>query len=242
MMVRKVLLGVLCMSGALEAAAQEKVWTVGAQIKPVFSSRLFNTGPQTIPDSSFVYTLRPKGGYAAGMVIRRGYTRNLSLEFGINFIARNYRLSTHGGGTPAQTAFRIIGYEIPFSQLVFIRLSEHIYMNASGGLGINMFPSDVVKEDSPLMLFAGRRMIFHPGILANIGFEYRSRKSGYFYLGASLNRPFAHIYTLAAQYQVNQVAVSSVLTSFRGSYLTADFRYFFHEDPERKIRRKQSAK
>jgi hypothetical protein len=226
----------------LKLQGQERVWTVGGQIKPIFSSRLFGTGPQTLADSSFIYTLRPRGGYSAGMVVRRGYTRTLSLEFGINFSARNYQVSTNGGPISAATRFRIVGYEIPFSQLVFIRLSERIYMNASGGIGLNMFPSDIVKEELPLLVYAGRELIFHPGLLANIGFEYRSKKSGYFYIGSSLNRPFNQIYTLAAQYQVNKAAVSSVLTSFRGSYLTLDLRYFFHEDPEKKVRKKQTGK
>jgi hypothetical protein len=230
------------MGALVQLNAQEKVWTVGGQFKPIFSSSLFGTGAQNLPDSSYIFTLRPKGGYAAGMVIRRGYTRTLSIEFGINFTARNYQVSASGGATDAATSFRIVGYEIPLSQLVFIRLSEKIYMNASGGICINMFPSDVISEKAPMLVYAGREMIFHPGLLANVGFEYRSKKSGYFYIGSSLNRPFQQIYTMAAQYQINGAATGSVLSGFSGSYLTVDLRYFFHEDSEKKIKRKQTGK
>ncbi len=232
---------IMLMAG-IKVSAQNRVWTVGMQLKPIFSSRAFGTGPKVMTDRSLLYTLRPRGGYAAGMVVRRGYTQRLSFEFGINFTARNYQVNVQGGPVPAENRFRIVAYEIPLSQLVFVRLSEYIYMNASGGLSVNMFPSDVARNNDPLLVYAGRELIIHPGLLANVGFEYRSRKSGYYYLGASLNRPFRQIYTLSARYQVGSQVVSSVLSGFRGTYLTLDLRYFFHEDPDKKIRKKQNGK
>lgn len=214
--------------------AQERVITVGMQVKPIFSSNLFGTGPAYLTDSSVNYTFAQHWGYAAGMVIRRGYTKTLSVECGINFIARNYTLTATEGSEISSASFRIVGYEIPLSQLVFIRLGEQLYMNASGGFCINMFPSDIFTENSELRFYAGRNLIFNPSLIANIGFEYRTPKSGYFYVGSSFNRPFTPIYRAAAEYLKNQTLLSSVFTDLRGSYLTFDVRYFFPEDPQRK--------
>lgn len=223
-----------------QVSGQEKVMTVGMQFKPVFSAPLFGTGPVQVSDSGYQYVFTPRGGYSAGMIIRKGYTKNLSIEFGINFAARNYRLKADGPLGNLASGFKIIGYEIPFSQLVFIRIGEKLFMNASGGLCINMFPSDVVKYGDNLMVYAGRELIFNPSLIANVGFEYRTERSGYFYLGSSLNRPFFNIYTAAASVESNYVVLSKVRTGLKGTYLTVDLRYFFHEDPQRKIRKAKS--
>jgi hypothetical protein len=218
---------------------QERINTVGIQIKPIFSSAFFGTDPQQINDSSFAYTVRPATGFAAGMVIRRGYTKNLSLEFGINYVRRNYAVGTDHASKQTNTSFRIIGYEIPVSQLVFIRLSKQIFMNASAGLCLNMFPSDVQKPGEVVYIYGGRQKIFNASLIANLGVEYRTAKSGYFYLGASLNRPFSPIYSMSVQYIVNNNILNQVITNLIGSYLTIDFRYFFHEDPSKKTARKK---
>jgi hypothetical protein len=218
---------------------QEKINTVGIQIKPIFSSAFFGTGPQQIIDSSFTYNLKPATGFAAGMVIRRGYTKNLSLEFGINYVRRNYSVGTDHASKQTNTNFRVIGYEIPVSQLVFIRLGKQVFMNVSAGLCLNMFPSDVQKPGEVVYIYGGRQKIFNASLIANLGVEYRTSKSGYYYLGASLNRPFSPIYAMSVQYIVNNAILNQVITNLKGSYLTVDFRYFFHEDPAKKAARKK---
>lgn len=214
--------------------AQEKVTTVGIQVKPIFTSKFFGTGTQTLVDSAFTYDISQSTGFAAGLVIRKGYRKNLSIEFGINYTRRNVLIESQYQGKTGKAGMRIIGYELPFSQLVFVRLSERIYMNVSGGACINIFPSDVLTNNENLYVLGGRRFIFNPSLIANIGAEYRSTKSGYFYLGASLNRPFGPMYRLGIDYLENNQLVNSSFADLRGTYLSVDFRYFFHEDPEKK--------
>lgn len=218
--------------------AQERVTTFGIQIRPLFSSKFFGTGPIVLTDSTFSYGIKPKTGYAVGMVIRKGLTKSLSLEFGLNYTARNFELSASNGQTTTADNMQIVGYELPITQLVFIRLSERIYMNAAAGVCINMFPSDVYKDNPQFLAYAGRERILTPSLIANLGFEYRSDKKGYFYLGASLNRPFSPIYGYSADYLDKKNVLNSVLGSINGSYLSVDFKYFFHEDPEKKGKKK----
>lgn len=217
--------------------AQKDITTVGFQIKPTFTSSFIGTGAQYISDSSFNYSNKPGSGYVAGMIIRKGYTPSLSVEFGLNYAVRNTSISASNGTASADNSLRIIGYEIPFSQLIFIRLSNNIYMNAGAGACLNMFPSDVFKRDTTFSVYGSRSILFNPSILANIGFEYRTNESGYFYFGASLNRPFSEIYQFKFNYLNQGILQNAALGNLNGAYIALDFKYFFHEDPEKKKKR-----
>ena len=62
--------------------------------------------------------------------------------------------------------------------------------------------------------------------MANLGFEYRTKEKGTFYLGGSYHLPFSPIMTFAMSYEkppTNVVAIDNI----RGSYLTLDLRYYF---------------
>lgn len=222
-----------------ELFSQERVTTVGFQVKPIFSSRFFGTGPQTLRDSGYSYEVDPSFGYAVGMVIRRGFTPTLSLEFGLNYTRRDYNISATNGIVSDTERMKVVGYEIPISQLIFIRLSEKIYMNASAGACVNMFPSDVFQEADNFLAYAGRKNIFIPSLLANLGFEYRTEDSGYFYIGASLNRPFQPIFGFSIDYLQDDVVLNSAISDLNGTYLSVDFKYFFKEDPEKKGNRRK---
>ena len=225
----------LCLSSVVWA--QNDITTVGFQLKPTFTSSFIGTGAQSISDSSFNYAIKPGSGYVAGMIIRKGYTPSLSIEFGLNYAVRNTSISASNGTVSAENKLRIVGYEIPFSQLIFIRLSNNIYMNAGAGACLNMFPSDVFKRDSTFSTYGSRSMLFNPSLLANIGFEFRTNESGYFYLGASLNRPFSEIYQFKFNYLNQGILQNAAYGNLNGAYLALDFKYFFHEDPEKKKKR-----
>jgi hypothetical protein len=219
--------------------AQEKISTVGLQFKPIYSSPFFGTGPINLIDSGFTHQIKPGRGFSGGMVIRKGYKKNLSFEYGINYVVRNYNLKIESSGNLLiEDRFKIVGYEIPFSQLIFIKLSEKIFMNAAVGLCINMFPSDIARGNNNYVIEAGRNLLFNPSLLANLGVEYRTPKSGYFYFGTTLNRPFKEIYSFSIDYVKNNAVVNKVNGILSGAYLTFDIKYFFHEDPEKKVKRK----
>jgi hypothetical protein len=218
----------------IASMAQNKVTTVGIQLKPIFGTSLFGTGPLEIENAGFKYSIRQNTGFSGGMIIRKGFEKNVSLEFGINYCRRNFGVQSQLVDTTSNLQFTVIGYEIPVSGLFFVRLSERWFMNVSGGFCLNMFPSDVQKSNQFLLVYAGRPSGINPSLIANVGAEYRSEKSGYFYVGCSLNRPFSPIYKSVIDYVINNQVVHNAFADLRGAYLTVDFRYFFHEDPARK--------
>ncbi len=236
-----ILFFILCSS--LKIAAQRNVTTVGFQFKPIFPLNFIGTGETVNVDQGVTFTLGLKSGFAGGMVIRRGFTDLISLETGINYVKRKYSLIILDEEYERKTDFRIIGYEIPVSLLVYIQLSEVIYMNVSLGSSLDMFASAVQTFDTNFNQVSFRNHVFQPAVLANIGWEWRTEKSGYFYVGASYHRPFNFIYLSRAEYsKPNKLPTDPNAfseTELLGNYLTLDFRYFFHEDPETKKQRKR---
>src|SRR5688572_11904537 len=139
------LIAVLFVLAAIRASAQERVVTAGIQFKPIFSSKFFNTGPEEMTVDGVEFTLKPQSGYCIGMVIRRGFTNTISIESGINYVKRNYAISIDDpdSSVVSNSDFSIISYEIPFQGLIFIQLSDEIFMDVALGASFDFYPSDV---------------------------------------------------------------------------------------------------
>lgn len=208
--------------------AQQNIMTVGFQVKPVFRGEFFSARDIEITQDSVNFTLATRMGYSAGMVVRKGVTKTISFETGINYVKRVYNLSITDSSSTRDSKFRIIGYEIPLLALIYIRISEKIYMDNALGFSIDLFPSDVITSASYFRHSSRRTSFIIPALLANIGWEYRTDKSGFFYIGASYHKPFSKIMSTKIRYDDNNKIVEFE-TKLTGSYLTIDFRYFFPE-------------
>jgi len=222
---------------------EEKLMTFGLQLKPIFPSDYFNASGEFFEQNGVEYTLSQRPGYAFGMVIRKNFTRLFSVETGINYVRRNYSFSVNDLDTAIaiNDQFRIIGYEIPTLGLVYIRLGKRLYMNAAFGASFDLFPSDVSNSGEFYLHLSRRNSWLQMALLANLGFEYRTKNSGIFYIGSSLHRPFTDSYRTLFRY-TSDTKIDERFTSLNGNYLTLDLRYFFHEDPEKKGLRKKSKK
>lgn len=223
--------------------AQERVTTFGIQLKPIIPSQLFSTGKQEVDQNKVFFTTTPKTGYSFGMVIRKGLNKSLSLETGINYLNRKFELEIFDDSLDyiETSSFKLVNYEIPISLLVYIRLSEYIYMNVSGGVALDIYPSDLYTYSDNFQNDVLVYDWFRQSLIANIGWEYRTDKNGYFYLGASYHRPFSHMAKQIVWYNGNK-RDERVEFNLSGNYITLDLRYFFHEDPERKKKKVKKAK
>lgn len=219
------------------------ITTVGIQYKPVIPSTLFETGPVSFIDDNWNIKLTPTLGHSYGMVIRKGFTDRFSLEVGINQILRNYDIQASFNDTvyEGKGNFKFVGYEIPLQGLIYVRLGERMYMNNAFGLSLDMFASDIQTSDEYFRNYTATSAWLQLGMIANVGFEYRTEKSGFFYLGGSLHRPFSQIartfMTFEAQGRYFEQEIPLI-----GNYLTIDLRYFFHEDAEKKTNRSKKKK
>lgn len=231
-----------CFSGQI--MAQKRVVTLGVQFRPIQPLKFINSDFQTQEGVDFSYSIAPKFGYSAGVTVRYGLTNRISLETGLGFVQRNYDLTVDTAEFSGKSDFRIIGYELPVSALVFIPLAKNFYMNASAGLQMTLFPSNVTTKDEYFLHFSSRRTSVNGGGIANIGWEYRTEKAGFFYLGASYQVPFTDIYDTFVRLP-EQANSDFTHGSLNGSYLSFDIRYFFHEFPvpkRKKVKKKKKRK
>ena len=212
--------------------AQQNSMTVGFQVKPIFRGEFFSARDIEKTQDSVNFTVATRLGFSGGMIIRKGITKNLSFETGINYVKRVYNLSITDSSFTGESKFRIIGYEIPILALIYIRIGEKFYMDNAAGLLIDMFPSDIFTSDSYFKHSSRRTSFINPALLANLGWEYRTDKSGFFYIGASYHRPFSKIMLTKIRYIDDNNKTTEVETKLAGSYLTIDFRYFFPETPK----------
>lgn len=224
-------------------SAQRDVTTLGIQFKPMIPSKFFDTGTETQSNDYLTVDYVPQLGMNFGMVIRQGFTDMFSLETGINMVRRVFTLEAHDSSFDHSMSlkYRLTGYEVPVQGLVYVQLGNQMWMNASGGLSFDFYPSNLFSsENSAVDTIAFdleqrtfRNTWIQIALTANYGFEYRTKDAGYFYVGASYHRPFDDIAITRATWIRENVPLS-VENALSGSYLTLDLRYFFHEDPERK--------
>tara|TARA_R110001592_G_scaffold37439_4_gene124878 strand:+ start:2206 stop:2964 length:759 start_codon:yes stop_codon:yes gene_type:complete len=222
--------------------SQERVTTFGLQIKPIIPSSLFNTGEQLLDQNNVFFSVKPKLGYSFGMVIRKGLTKALSLETGINYLKRGYTLTIDDQDLnfTDQSSFSLVNYEIPISLLVYVKLGRNMFMNVSGGVSMDIYPSDLFTYSENFQNDVIVRNWIQTSLIANVGWEYRTEKSGYFYLGGSYHRPFSAIAKEIVWYNGNGRDERPIFDLI-GNYVTIDFRYFFHEDPEKKKRKTKNS-
>ncbi len=229
-------------SGWAPLHAQRAVTTFGLRLKPVVPFTYFEKDAEARAEH-VRYTLSLEGGFAFGMNVRIGLTNTISLETGLGQMQRRFRYTVENdtSGYAEAAPIRYTGYELPVMGLVFIRLGEKTWMNTALGASLDFYPSDVegLLQNGSIYIF--RRHWAQGSVIGNLGFEYRSDKSGIFYLGATYHRPFNELALADISYIYYGPPSRTARTerlSVAGSYLTLDLRYYFHEDPDkRRLRR-----
>jgi len=210
--------------------AQERVTTVGLQFKPMLPVTYLNADQSVITSGVVDLNLNNTFGYAAGMSIRHGLTDRFAVESGLGYVRRNYSLVVDDDRLNLldTVSYSIIGYEIPTMGLVYIQLSREIFMNAAFGFSFDFYPTDVGARSEYTEVLSLRRSWVKASLLANLGWEFRTRKSGVFYLGGSFHRPFGFTYRSRVIYD-DGADLTTEFIDLSGIYLTVDLRYYFHE-------------
>lgn len=210
----------------------------GFQVRPIFPTRFIGNSELTVdqsdPEQIFITTtITQKIGYSFGATVRAGLTKLIALETGINFNQRNFDLSMAqpDSSIVAKSDISFINYDIPLNALFYIRLADKWYMNASLGADITFSPTDVGIQTNPhtYHYFKQTGIVQHKvgaDVNANIGFEFRTEKAGFFYIGGSGRVPLAPIFVLRTDYTYQGYS-STTYGQVDGSFLALDFKYFF---------------
>lgn len=226
------------------AVAQDNVTTFGLSYKPIFPSSYFRTGPIDFADKNINFQLTQRSGFSGGGLVRHGISNRISFETGILFTKRNYDLKITDTTFSAVNSFKIIGYEIPLNALVFVQLGQRLWMNAALGGSIDLFPSDIYTDENYYRHYSARNRTANTGVNAMLGTEYRTKNSGYIYLGAAYHRSMNYIYRSIVEYYPNRTLATPPaaigITTLQGDYFTFDIRYYFHEAPKKAKKKKKN--
>ncbi|NRA11874.1 MAG: hypothetical protein HRT57_07965 [Crocinitomicaceae bacterium] len=205
----------------------------GIQVRPLFPTSFIGSPETSLSKDGFNSKITQKMGYSFGGTVRIGLTKLIALETGLNFTERNFDLemSVPDSNAYATNSMSFIEYDAPLNALFYVQLAESWYMNASIGFALTYKPTDVSVFNSP----GGENTFTMYGIRgnkvgidanANIGFEFRTKKKGFFYLGGSARVPFGPVFNLLAQYRWQGNKIQTV-GEVDGSFLAIDFKYFF---------------
>jgi hypothetical protein len=128
----------------------------------------------------------------SAMCVRVALTKTIALETGLGQIQRRYSFTLNNDtANYSETAkVRYIGYELPITALIFIRLGERAFMNAALGFSADFYPSDAQRDVERGRIYMFRNRWAQLGVIGNLGVEYRTPKSGTFYLGATFPPAF----------------------------------------------------
>lgn len=180
-------------------------------------------------------TITQKTGFSFGGTVRAGLTKLLALETGLNFTQRNFDLdmALPDSSLTASNSLKFVQYDLPINALFYIQLSQSWYMDASLGAAITFSPTHVGTISSPKK----RHEFEHTGLVnkkvgfdlnANLGFEFRTEKDGFFYIGGSARVPFQPLFDIYLVYNYTGSAVQKVMKGeVDGSFLAIEFKYFF---------------
>lgn len=204
----------------------------GLQYKVVLPGDFIAPSSITLENQSLITQFKLSSAFSFGAITRIGISKLLSLETGINQVKRKYIIDFQhiDSSLTGNSKLSVINYDIPINWMVYVPLSKQFFMNASLGVSFVFFPSNVATLDTTQFgrfIAEGRRLSHFGGTLnANMGFEFRSKKLGFFYIGCSGIIPFKNIYKVASAYvYVNQTQYLST-GYLNGAYLSIDLRYY----------------
>ena len=229
---------IVCCCFVLSVAAQNNRTTFGLQYKPIIPAAYFNAADLSKSSASYNFNLKPKYSNSFGMVIRHQINKTFSIESGLNYTQRNFKLSITNGSINLSdfTSFSMRSYEFPIQLLTYVRASENWYLNIAFGISHNVLASDIFSygEEKNNFFFQNtyRKNGGYSALLANVGMEYRTENKGYYYFGTSLHRPWKAIGEIYPEYDDktgNTLENKKFYIEMLGNFITIDFRYFFTE-------------
>ncbi len=217
----------------------EKQTLFGIQVSPIIPVNFLHKTSYKYESDTVNYNIQNQPSVSYGVEIRHYFTYRFALNTGILYTKRNIDVnfsSQHSVSNKKLTdtifsrQLRFTAFEIPIKASGYVRLSEQIYMSIAGGINLNFYPSDI-RVDNVYMQRAEHFSLnafqfFQLGVSGSLGWEFRTKDSGIFFLGASYQ---AHINNMAyiLLFEEETIHSADYFESIKGNYLSVDLKYFF---------------
>lgn len=207
----------------------------GIQTKLILPSDFLGPVKTSLLKEGFQSNLTQITGLSYGALVRADFTKNVTLECGINYIQRHFNAEMSYSDSIVTVRdtnkLTFINYELPITGIIQIQLAKNFYSLVGLGTSFTFKPTSVALVDLP----GGNHIFYHSGSVkkfgvdlnAQVGFELRTKKSGYFYIGGGVKVPTAYIFNWGGKY--TQQGSSEALIDFKkanGAFLSFDLRYY----------------
>lgn len=203
----------------------------GIQVKPIIPSSMFRIVTDEVKEGDILYAVTPETGYSFGAMIRFGLTPRLAIQTDINYIKRNFTFSVTDPDSALNTSFplRVVSYEIPVLATYFVRLSRDVYMGPTVGPSFQFLPTNLFSNNDYVKQHSLKTSWLSLSMVVNLGFEWRTASSGYFYFGPTYHMYQKPMFTSGIFYKgYNNVNnPPDVIMKLRGDYFGLIFRYVF---------------
>ena len=180
-------------------------------------------------------------GYNYGMVLKTDLTRKFSLESGIIFNQRNFKLTGSSSNQSSilrdTSSFSYISYGFPIKSIVYVQLGNDFYMRNSIGFNLDFYASAVSSKGENLRIdhYSERARWINGSVSGNLGVEKRDGKLGTFYIGAEVNIPISSIAVTRLKFYYDGVIYDNYEPIFlRGNFFGIKLKYYLPIDMESK--------
>lgn len=229
-------------ASAKSSDKMSKKTVLGIQISPMIPSNFLQQNDYYHESDSINYSIINRASLSYGVEIKHFFTYRFALSTGIFYTKRNIDVSyssyydrdyynVTGVDTSFDRELKFIAFEIPIKASGYVRLSQQIFMNINGGININFYPSDI-RVDNVYMQRIGTKIgsksyqFFQLGYSAGIGWEFRTKDSGTFYLGSTYQARIDNMASIL-MFEEETLHRADYFHNLKGGYLTIDIKYFF---------------
>jgi len=197
----------------------------GFNVSPVIPVKWLMNKDIIETNDSATYSLSQKTSYLLGMQVRYDYMKHYSFETGINFIRRNYDATLLTESLDTTSRLKFIGYEVPVMGYLFVRLTKHIYMDNAYGFCFNVNPSDIAIKH----YYVQRWWWFHVSFVTNVGWEIRTSRAGYYYIGLLYQYHIKDMLKVG-YYEGSSIGQPDIRLDVSGNYLAVNIKYYFPQN------------
>ena len=207
----------------------------GVQTKLVLPSEFLGPVKTSLANEGFQSNLTQKIGFSYGALVRADFTKNITLESGLNFIQRHFKAEMNYTDSLVNindtNNLTFINYELPITGIVKIQLAKNIFALVGLGPSFTFKPTNVALIDLP----QGKHTFYHSGgvkkfgvdLNTQAGFELRTKKSGYFYIGGGAKVPTAYLFNWGGKYSQQGSSLSLIdFEKVNGAFISIDLRYY----------------
>ncbi len=199
---------------------------------------MFRIKSQTSVRDGVTFNSKPLSGYTIGTHLSVELSPKFSLETGINYVTRDFLLDVQDNQFSDTIKMKADNFEIPFTLTYYIQLSDRFFMGHSLGVSLQLIPSNLYTRNNErnqtyvlqwsFEQYSARKSSIIPTFKGGFGFEYRSKKNGYFYIGPVYHL-FSELYKTNLNYyhKENGKDISQVRMKTVGDYFGINFRYVF---------------